>query len=115
MIKTITKEIHACDKCGTETLYHKTCLKCGIEMCSECSEKLGVDFRHALYFMGSDDGFYCKPCDSELTKSQNDKLHNAYMSIRDFARESENWNHDFEIRRKTVENEIQRLLKKERR
>jgi hypothetical protein len=81
MKKTIEKEVLFCDYCGNETQYSEECMSCGKDMCYECSQKHGTSYSHAVYFSGSGDGFFCNPCDSELTAKGTDKRHSAYRAI----------------------------------
>ena len=96
MKKTIKKEVLSCDRCNKENYYLTPCMLCGEEMCSDCREKHGKNYNYGVYVCGSGDGFYCKPCDAKLTKSGDDKRHNAYRA-------------DFRKRQKAAEDQVKAL------
>lgn len=108
MKKTITQEVNVCDKCGAASWH--TCLRCGTEMCYECAKTQGIEYSFAIYFRGSGDGFYCKPCDNALTASGEDKRHNAYATIRSLRLELESWETGFKRRKDAAEAALQQLL-----
>ena len=104
MRKMIPKEVTFCDFCGAKN-YVEACLKCGKEACWQCQKKpkVGVEYSHAIYFSGGGDGFYCCPCDLELSESKADAKHNAYVAIRALRDELKQWSKDFEKRQKQAE------------
>lgn len=109
MKKIVQREVHACDVCGAEHDWPQVCMKCGKELCYNCRDKEGVTYECAVFHSGSGDGFYCKPCDKELTKSRSDKKHNAYRCIQSLRDEQEGWSTDFRKRTKVAEELVQSL------
>ena len=101
--KLLQKEVHFCDKCGNEYPYPKVCMNCGVEMCHDCSVKLGNSYNHAVYFQGGGDGFYCHPCDKKLTTEGRSQQHNAYRQIRLLREEMEAWEKAFKVRQEAAE------------
>lgn len=111
MKKKITKEVSVCDKCGAECDYATECVNCGMELCYKCSDKHGVDYAHAVYYTGSGDGFYCNPCDVNLTKSRKDERHNAYTVIKSLKLELDAWGSDFKKRQEAAEQKVKSFIK----
>jgi hypothetical protein len=103
MRKKIEREVTFCDKCGKEQDYGNTCDSCGVEMCYDCQEKHGVKYSHGVYFFGSGDGFYCKPCDNRLVKTKASPRHNALIEIKSLRKEQEVWSEDFRKRQEKAE------------
>lgn len=106
MKKKISKEVQFCDKCDKEDSYPTPCLLCGTEMCYECKQKHGTSYNHAVYFQGSGDGFYCHSCDEKLRSTGTNKLHSAYLKIKNLRQELELWSADFKGRQAVAENEL---------
>ena len=111
MRKTIKKEVLICDKCGKEDSHLGACMKCGTEMCYECTRKHGKSYNHAVHFQGCGDGFYCNPCDAKLTNAGTDKLHNAYRAIKSLRDELEVWSNDFKKRKEEAEKAVESLTR----
>jgi len=111
MKKSITKEVVCCDKCGEEVGYSNPCMECGIEMCYDCRKIHGVEYNHAVHFSGSNDGLYCKPCDVKLTKSANDKRHNAYLAVKSLRDELKEWSDKFKKRQNAAEDLVRSFSK----
>lgn len=111
MNKTVEKTVTFCDSCECEVGYSHKCACCGIEMCYDCAKKKMVKYTHSVWFQGSDDGEYCLKCDSVLTESQNDALHNAYVKIRNLRNEQKAWGDDFKNRAEAVGKEVETLRK----
>ena len=109
MRKSINKESTFCDKCGKETYVDK-CLKCGVEHCWECKKTEGIDYKHAVHFSGSGDGYYCHTCDTELRVTKSDKLHTAYRMIANLREEAEQFYKDFNNRAKLAEIQTEKLF-----
>ncbi len=110
MKKIIKKEITFCDKCDKEYPYLNKCLNCNVEMCYDCVQKHGESYDHAVYFRGSGDGFYCKPCNQELKSIGKDKRYNAYLTIRLLQDELETWGNDFKKRQDNAERILKNLI-----
>lgn len=103
MKKTINKEVILCDSCDKEA-YVDTCLRCGAQHCYDCRKIKGVRYIHSVYFSGSNDGYYCNECDSILYSIGDNKLHSAYVKIKNLRKESELFYDDF--KKRTDEAEI---------
>lgn len=110
MKKTIEKEVKFCDKCGKEDSHPTACLACGTEMCSDCQTKYGVSYNHAVHFQGSDDGFYCNPCDVKLMAQGSDEQHNAYLAIKALRDEEDAYWANFGKRAKAAEDAVKKFL-----
>ena len=109
MKKIVQREIHFCDKCGLERFHVNTCLQCGLELCYECSEYHGKRYDKSTVTFGSGDGFYCNECDSTLTSTGENKLHNAYRAIKRLKDEMKAFETDWE-RRSAEANDALRLI-----
>ena len=107
--KQITKETKVCDVCGTDEHVYTACVRCGRDYCYECSKSHVVQYHHGVHFSGSGDGDYCLVCDCILAKSGKDKLHTAYLKIRQLRAEESGWYADFKIRGDAAEEEIRKL------
>ena len=112
MKKLVTREVDCCDRCESESfLTH--CKECNTAHCYDCRKEFGVGYQQGLYVQGSDDGYYCRTCDNELTKSGADELHAAYLGIKRLRLELDAWSCDFERRKKKAEESV-RLLQVKR-
>lgn len=80
-------------------------------MCYDCKKKHGVEYNHAVYFSGSNDGFYCKPCDATLACNRTDKRHNAYEAIVLLKEELHTWNKQFKKRQEKAEELVRSFAK----
>ena len=109
MKKTAMKEIHECDVCRKEAEYVRTCIKCGKEICFDCSNTHGKTYHHGVSVSGSGDGYYCAECDSVMTYQGTDQLHSAYRAVERLRIEAEGMWHDFERRRKDAEAKVKAL------
>lgn len=110
MKKIVEIEATFCDNCGADTYPH-ACRKCGAEYCYQCAAKpeIGTVYKHGVYVCGSGDGFYCRPCDIELSESKSDPLHEAYVAVRTLRDEVTAFGEDFEARKKIAEQHLDRL------
>lgn len=106
MKKTI--EVECCDICQAHGLV-RSCIHCGKALCFEHGETQAVTYSHGVYAGGHGDGFYCKPCDTLLTNSGADPLHNAYLAVESLKHESAWWQEGFAKRRKAVEAHLESL------
>lgn len=112
MKKTVTKEVYVCDCCDREEVYaHNVCLKCGKQYCYDCRKDMGIEYAHDVYCTGSGDGFYCHPCDKELTAAGTDQIHSTYRKIRALRNERLGFEAEFEKRRKEATEKLERLQK----
>ena len=102
MKRIIEKEVVFCDSCQKEA-YTDTCLRCGVQHCYDCRKTKGVEYKHAVHFSGSGDGYYCNQCDGILYSTGDDKLHSAYVKIKNLRKESELFYIDFDKRTKKAE------------
>jgi hypothetical protein len=110
---TITEERRICDFCHHgEAHSWNACLKCGKDICYDCSEKEAKHYNHGVYVQGSGDGQYCNACDVELTAAGNDPLHTAYRVVKALRDELEIWSSAFELRKKRAEDAIKQLQAK---
>ena len=114
MKKIIQKEVSYCDSCGKEDIYVRACENCGIEHCYECRKLYGKEYDHAVTVSGSVNGYYCKKCDAELTKTNENELHNAYCHIQSLSDEAVGWGVNFRRRSKEAEAHLEALLKRRR-
>ena len=110
--RTKTVTVHVCHSCGADCDYPYVCGGCGQPFCFSCRDK-GIEYPHAVFFSGSDDGFYCKPCDRKLSRRSSDQVYLAYRKIGELRAEAKRWNEDFEKRTKAAQEELQRLRKTE--
>lgn len=109
MRKMIEVEAEFCDSCQKRAMVN-TCMRCGIEHCYDCKEKLGVSYDKAVYFRGTGDGYYCRPCNTTLLiEGPPDKLFNAYLAIQRLQFEYKGFIEDFDARKKAAEREVERL------
>lgn len=95
-----------CDFCGKQS--YQKCLGCGKDVCWECQKTEGIDFKHAVHFSGSGDGFYCQSCLSD-PKVIETPLLKAYKKIWSLRKESEIWWKEFDERTKAAEIKLQLL------
>lgn len=117
MKKELTKVVEFCDACGKEDDYPLHCKKCGRAFCYDCSKKYGIEYSHAVHFMGSGDGFYCNACDEELRKipdrSRTTQIHQAYLKISSLRSEEKRLYAELEIKERKAEAELKALLRVE--
>lgn len=106
MKKTITREVNFCDKCEVEASYPTTCIRCGLEVCYKCADKVGVTYAHGVYVSGSGDGFYCRPCDIVLYEAGDDPLYLAYRAVRVLRDEAKAIGQDFKRRQEMAEGHL---------
>lgn len=118
--RTITMLL--CDGCDKETASCSNCLSCNKVFCFDCAfytadrveENIRqgrtdnhdihcVKYEHAVHFSGSYDGLYCLECDSKLTVSGTDKLHNMYRQIKALRLEEKTFYDGFKVRYEAVE------------
>jgi hypothetical protein len=111
MKKTITREVDFCDKCEREECYLTRCLRCGMEVCYQCVDKVGVKYEHGVYVSGSGDGFYCRPCDIALYESNDDALHLAYRAVLTLRNEVTAFGKDFKRRQEVAEAHVDLLAR----
>jgi hypothetical protein len=109
MKKSIQREIHFCDKCGREISYAPTCLHCGLELCYDCETYHGKRYAGSTVTLGSGDGFYCNECDSKLTSTGKNKLHNAYRAIQRLKDEMKAFETDWERRSAEANHTLKRI------
>lgn len=104
-----TIKVNTCDFCGKEETYHK-CLSCGKDICYNCKEKEAVEFNHALFFKGSDDGLYCNKCIIKLENNNDNsdikKQYIAYKRMSLLIKEYESVNKRLEHTANDIEQEI---------
>jgi hypothetical protein len=112
-----TIEVKVCDACGkSENVFH-TCLRCGKDFCYDDFKKEGVEYKHAVFFGGSDDVEFCKACDIELHNNRNEPLyglHKAFLNIKWLVAERKGYDDEFDKRTKEAEERVQYFLKKEK-
>lgn len=106
--KTVTKEVDVCDVCGVEA-YPNKCLRCGLEVCYKCQEKVGVTYTHSFYCGSSDDGFYCNKCNEKLINGGN-TLFNKYYEMNRYKKEYELYSKDLNEKVKVLRQEILALV-----
>ena len=112
MKTTVTIEQHICDFCKENDAYKwNACLRCGKDICYDCAKTEAKEYSHGVYFSGSGDGRYCNECDTILTETRADPLHNAYKVIKTLRAEQEVWYKDFKQRSDAAENRIKELQK----
>lgn len=110
MKKTAECVIYVCDQCGAESQYrHDACKACGVEHCYACQKTHGVEYPHGVHLRGSGDGYYCKPCDAQLTKEGKDEVHSAYRAIHILRAEQEAYYTDFKRRQEIAEKRLKEL------
>lgn len=110
MKKETTETKTICDFCCKKECWDK-CLRCGRDVCWECKETAGVEYRHSVYAQGSGDGFYCSHCNTAMEQNP-DHLFCAYKAIRTLRQESDSYLTEFESRRKTAEATLARILRR---
>lgn len=109
MKKTITKNVNLCDNCNKES-YPQKCLGCRVEHCWDCAKTLGIEYKHAVHFSGSGDGYFCFKCNDNPPKAVQN-IYSAYKKIESLRRESDSFWGDFNNRSKQAEAELKALLK----
>ena len=110
MKKKINIEQAFCDVCGKEASGFNCCDICGKDFCYDCRDKYSIQYKHAVNFSGSGDGFYCLECDKKALES-GDKKHSLYRAIKALRNEEAGWYEDFRKRQKKVEEELERMNK----
>jgi hypothetical protein len=106
--KAITEEREICDLCDRNNTAWLHCLSCKKAICYDCrNEGLAKEYPRAVYFGGSNDGLYCRDCDTRLITEGTDKLHRAYRRVEALRAESKAWNEDFQRRHTAVEKDIE--------
>lgn len=89
-----------------------SCDKCGIDHCYDCKQTLGVTYPHAVFFTGSEDGYYCNTCDRILTKDGKNARFQAYQLIGRLRLEHDRFDEDFKRRREQAELALKKLQPK---
>ena len=110
MIKSKTKEVHCCDKCGKDEDYISSCDNCGAEYCWDHRKDNLISYPHSMYCSGSGDGSYCKKCVEKLTAAKDPRLL-AYIAILDLRTEAEEAGKAFKKRVDAAEARIARYAK----
>src|SRR4051812_15710406 len=100
MRKMVAKEVFFCDVCRREQYIALSCKNCGTEMCSFCWEHHGQVYSSNIFVSQGYDGHYCNFCDRQLRLKGTNKLHAAYLQIRELRLEMEQWNEAFTARQK---------------
>ncbi len=102
--KTVVEQT-ICDICGKGQCYDE-CFGCHIDICWDCRKTKGIEFKHAVHFVGSGDGFCCNEClgKEAVTKTP---LFKAYKEITNLRGEYDLWWKNFDARTK----EAERILK----
>jgi hypothetical protein len=113
MKKVMRKEVEFCDGCNAET-YVTACMKCGVDHCWQCQEKWGVEYAHGVYVKGSGDGYWCKPCDVQMSESGSDELYLAYVAIRQVRDEMIAFNAEWSQRKDAAESRLKQLQEQKR-
>ena len=109
MKKKIVETQDVCDFCQKDgAIAWDKCLGCGLDICSSCKESDGIEYKHAVYFMGTYDGFYCAACDKEAERI-GDPLHAAYRAVAALKNEHRNWSEHFDKRRQGAEVHLKAL------
>ena len=109
--KVIKKEVSFCDECGNE-VYVQAGLGCGIEHCEKCRRRRGYEYKHAVPFSGTGDGYFCNKCDKEPPEKVKE-LHQAYRRIQSLHNEEKKWHKTFEARVEVAESVLNALLVEE--
>lgn len=111
MKRTVEKVVEICDFCQEQEAWSVSykCRSCGKVACYDCGKRVGTEFPHAVFFSGSDDGFYCVPCQTAPSPASAPLLR-AYREIQAIrahfkAREVED-----KTRIDAAEGEVRRLL-----
>ena len=105
-----------CDICDKEAF--NTCICCGKDFCITHAKNNGIDYRHSVNFGGSDDGFFCKVCDIELTNDNNHplyRLHEAYKEIAHLRNEAKGFYDKLDKRGNDAEQQLRYWLKETKR
>ncbi len=108
--KTIT--IKRCDICKDEAF--DTCLCCGKDFCIKHAKTMGIEYNHSVNFGSSDDGFFCKKCDIELTNDATHplyRLHEAYKEIAHLRNEAKEYYKKLEQRGQEAEEHLRYWIK----
>ncbi len=113
MKRTMPKAVLFCDICEKEPKYQylNTCMGCGKEICSECSDKgLMIKYAHSIWASGSGDGYFCVDCDKAPSRNISE-IHQKYLLILRLRRESDLFYKDFKERCDKAEKELIEILK----
>ena len=108
MKSEVTRTTTTCDFCNSTESTYEACANCGLDICYDCKKTKGVEYKHAIYFSGSGDGFYCDRCHSELTAEPN-PLFIAYKKIQLLRLEMNSFSADFKVRQEEAEANLKRL------
>lgn len=101
-----------CDICGKEAF--DTCLCCSKDFCISHAKTNGVEYDNAVFFSGSNDGFFCKECDIELTNDSTHplyRLHEAYKEITHLRNEAKEYRLKLEHRGNEAEHQLEYWLR----
>ena len=104
---TVTKKV--CDHCDAPDAYWK-CRECGADYCLKCREDFCVTYPAKVYFQGGHDGLYCPACDVKAAK-RHDEVRAAFVAVKRLHDELRAFNADFNIRRESAEQALERVLK----
>ena len=106
--KQVTKETKVCDVCASDKNVWTTCLICGRDYCYNCRKDHTVTYPEGVHFSGRD-GDYCLSCDTNLLKSGTDRLHTAYLKVKQLRAEETGWYQDFKTRVDAAEKKLKEL------
>lgn len=109
MKKTITEEREICDFCRKNDASYLHCMGCNKAICYDCRKIHAKEYPHAVYFGGSDDGLYCRECDTRLIAAGNDKQHSAFRCIERLRAESKAWGEEFKVRSDAAEKDLKKF------
>lgn len=111
MTKQSMRDIKSCDFCGAEQDYCSHCINCGKDMCRKCEEQQGTEYKHGVYFSGSDDGLYCGECHAVMLKRPTE-LFRAYQQISWLRKEDDLWRANFKIKVDDAQKRLKEALGK---
>lgn len=112
MIKTIQIDQRFCDFCNKEAYPWTVCLGCGKDLCPPIGVEAKphvIRYPHSVNCSGSNDGYYCVPCDVQLSETRSDPLHQAYVAIKDYRDEEQRVYKTRQANGERLEQDVMRL------
>ena len=110
-----TVKVTKCDLCGNveeknwgEFLWTEyQCLGCGKDICTDCIDgERAIKYNHAVHLTGSEDGVYCRKCNSSCAHTD---LHKTYHAIAKLRQAEKEFCEDFRKRCDAVEEKLKKL------
>lgn len=106
----VKKEVHICDQCGREDLYHlRKCVGCGLEFCEECAQINGFGYKRKVLLSDNHNIYFCITCELHPPESVKELLE-ICRCIKALRIEYDTWHRNFTSRSEKIDVILERLI-----